>query len=211
MAKLLYILAYLFVHFNYGTASNLEVVNGTIKITVGTTSRCGDTMRFITQELAETYKAYRQYLRLEFVPWGRTNYASNGPMVCQFGPSDCFANRVHRCSLHMLDGDQDAQMAYMNCEFTSPFPATTGSYVCAHNVGLNIRDVNTCVTITGDPLDWEAQQAAKEPMSIINFVPSIHFNDVIDRDLHNQAFRGLKSLVCSALAADGSTSVTNCD
>ncbi|XP_026319130.1 GILT-like protein 1 [Hyposmocoma kahamanoa] len=210
MAKFLYILVCFSVVSNYATATNLEVVNGKIKITVGTTSRCGDTIRFITQELAPTYQAYKQFLTLEFVPWGRTTYASDGTMTCQFGPTDCFANRVHRCALNMLRGDQDAQMSYMNCEFTSPFPATTGSFSCGQDIGLNLRELEDCVYITGVHLDQAAQEAAREPMRIINFVPSIHFNDVIDRNLHNQGFRGLRSLVCSALANDQSTGVTNC-
>lgn len=210
MAKFLYILACLSVVINCATAANLEVVNGTIKITVGTTSRCSDTVRFITEQLAETYEAYGEFLRIEFVPWGRTTFGSDGTMICQFGETDCLANRVHRCALNLLSENQDAQMTYMTCEFTSPFPATTGSYFCGQAVGLDLVDLDYCVSTTGQVLDLAAQEAAREPMYIINFVPSIHFNDIIDRDLHAEGFRRLKSLVCFALAEDESTGVTNC-
>lgn len=209
MAKFLYILC-LCVIFNYATAANLELVDGKIKITVGTTSRCSDTIRFITEQLADTYETYKEFLLLEFVPWGRTRYDDDGTMICQFGAADCFANRVHRCALDLLSGNQDAQMAYMTCEFTDPLPAFTGSYFCAQAAGLNLVNLDYCVSTTGSALDLAAQDAAREPMEIINFVPSIHFNDDIDRDVHDQAFQRLKSLVCLALAEDESTGVESC-
>lgn len=202
MAQFLYIFVCLFIVFNSATAAHLEVeFNSTIKITVGTTAGCTDTWRFITYDLAETYETYKDILEVEFVPWGRTTYLENGTMVCQFGLRDCFANRVHRCALNMLSGNQDAQVAYMRCEFAPPNPAFLGSsYYCAHVAGLHLVNLDYCVTTTGGPLDLAAEEAAREPMRIINFVPSIHFNDIIDVDLHLQAFRRLKSLICFALA-----------
>lgn len=184
--------------------------NGKIKITVGTTAGCSDTVKFFNEHLAETYEAYKEFLDLEIVPWGKTTYDENGIMQCQFGASDCFANRVHRCALNLLIGNQDAQMLYLNCEFTAPFPALSGSYLCAQAAGLNLVDLDYCVYTTGHVLDLAAQEAAREPVETINFIPTVHFNDVVNVDLHNQAINRLKSVICFALAENESTGVTSC-
>lgn len=189
----------------------LQTQNGTIKITIGTTSGCLDTVSFIGQQLAEAYQEYRDFLQVEFVPWGRTVRAADNSLTCQFGPNDCWANRLHRCVLDFLKGNQDAQVHYMTCEFTNPRPAyLQGSYLCAQGVGLNLVDVDYCVAFAGGPLDVAAEQASREPMATINFVPSIHFNDVIDVSLHIQARQRLRSMICFALAEDPTSGVTNC-
>lgn len=211
MVKFLYIFACLSVVFNCATAVDLESVDGKIKITVGTTAGCSATVAFINNHLVETYETYREFLELEFVPWGRTTYNDDGTMECQFGSSDCFANRVHRCALDLLSGNQDAQMFYMTCEFTSPFPAyRNGSYLCAQSVSINLVDLDYCVSTTGHVLDLASQEAAREPMEIIDLIPTVHFNDVVDLPLRIQAVRRLKSMVCFALAEDESTGVTSC-
>lgn len=192
--------------------AQLQVVNGKIKITTGTTSGCSDTINFITQQLADAYEEYKEFLDIEFVPWGRTVRNTDGTLTCQFGDNDCWANRLHRCVLDKLKDNQQAQMDYMACEFTTPFPSyLLRSYQCAAAAGLNLVEVDVCVaTPLGDPLDTAAQNAAAQPMQIINFVPSIVFNDDINIELHNAARTRLKSLICFALAELPDSGVSNC-
>ncbi|XP_061714526.1 GILT-like protein 1 [Cydia pomonella] len=192
--------------------AQLEAVNGRIKITTGTTSGCGDTVNFITNQLSDAYEEYKEFLDIEFVPWGRTVQNANGTQTCQFGPNDCFANRLHRCVLDQLKGNQQAQMDYMRCEFSTPYPSyLQRSYECAAAAGLNLVTIDICVaTPVGDHLDAAAQAAAAEPMATIDFVPSIVFNDQIDVDLHTAARSRLKSMICFALADVPETGVTNC-
>lgn len=192
-------------------ASGLQAVNGRIKITTGTTSGCSDTVNFINNQLVEAYRLYGNFIDLEFVPWGRTIRNENNQMTCQFGVNDCWANRLHRCVLNMLKENQAAQLEYLACEFSPPYPSfLLGTYQCVVNTGLSLVEVDTCVANIGDELDWAAQAAAAEPMRIINFVPSIHFNDVIDIDLHNEARQRLASMICFALAEDPNTGITSC-
>lgn len=191
-------------------ANGLQTINGRIKITIGTTSGCIDTVNFISNQLVPTYQLYREFLDLEFVPWGRTIWNGTG-FYCLFGENDCWANRLQRCVLNMLSGNQEAQFNYMRCEFSIPYPSyLQGSYYCADFAGLSIVDVDYCVANPGDELDNAAQAAATEPMKIINFVPSITFNDVSDVKNHNEARQRLASLICFALADDPTTSITSC-
>ncbi|XP_004921766.3 GILT-like protein 1 [Bombyx mori] len=188
----------------------LQTVNGKIKISVGTTAGCSDTVNFISQQLKEAYDLYKEYLEIEYVPWGRTRF-DNGQFTCQFGVNDCWANRLHRCALNMLRGNQDAQVRYMQCEYAPPFPSfIQGSYVCAREAGLDLVNLDHCVANVGDELDTRAQAAAAQPMAVINFVPSIVLNDEIDRNRHNEAFRRLPSLICFALLDDPNNDITSC-
>ncbi|XP_063534774.1 GILT-like protein 1 [Cydia strobilella] len=192
--------------------AQLQTVNGRIKITTGTTSGCVHTVDFITNQLAHAYEEYKEFLDIEFVPWGRTVQNADGTQTCQFGPNDCFANRLHRCVLDQLKGNQQAQMDYMRCEFSPPHPSyLQRSYACAAAAGLNLVTIDVCVaTPVGDHLDAAAQVAAAEPMATINLVPSIVFNDQIDVDLHAAGRHRLKSVICFALADIPETGVTSC-
>lgn len=208
--KYLFVAVCLYVSVNTINAA-LETVNGKIKISVVTTAGCGDTVNFITNSLAKAYEEYKDFLEVEFVPWGRTRRNPDGSLYCQFGANDCFANRVNRCALDMLKGNQDAQMQYMVCEFTNPRPAyLQGSYLCAQTVGLNLVDLDYCVAHSGTALDNASELIAAEPMKVIDFVPAIYFNDAVDVGLHAEAWFRLSSTLCFALAEDVTTGVTNC-
>ncbi|CAG9134878.1 hypothetical protein JYU34_017620 [Plutella xylostella] len=186
------------------SGQSIDTKDGKIKITTVTTAGCGDTVHFITQRLNPVFNEYKDYLELEFIPWGRTRRNSDGSLTCQFGTRDCWANRVHRCTLNLLKGDQAAQMSYMNCEFSDPRPAyLLGSYTCAGSAGVSLVDLDRCVsTSEGDDLEYEAQEAAAAPMQAINFVPAIVFNDEINYDNHFHARGFLRSMICFALERD---------
>lgn len=192
---------------------NISIIDGKIKITIGTTSGCSDTVRFINQQLVPAYELYSEHLNIEYVPWGRTRRDENGTLICQFGVNDCWANRLHRCALHLLEGNQEAQLEYMTCEFTSPYPAfSQNSYQCAENVGLSVNNIENCYATNSNDLERIAENVSVDPMRVINFVPYITFNDVIDVDLHNEARQDLVKLLCTALANDSSTGISaaNC-
>ncbi|XP_014359288.2 GILT-like protein 1 [Papilio machaon] len=193
--------------------ANITTVDGKIKITIGTTSGCSDTVRFINQQLVPAFELYSEYLKIEYVPWGRTRRDDNGTLICQFGVNDCWANRLHRCALHLLKGNQEAQLEYMTCEFSSPYPAfLQNSYQCAENAGLSVNDIENCFATNSNDLESIAENVSLVPMQVINFVPFITFNDVIDVSIHNQARQNLVKLLCTALANESFTglNIANC-
>ena len=193
------------------SGQGVQVIDGKIKITIGTASGCSDTVRFF-DHLVEANRLYGDFLDIEFVPWGRTRLSDDGEFWCQFGEVDCWANRLHRCVLKMLEGDQEAQVQYMSCEFYGAFgPAfTQGTYACAQAIGVNLIDVDYCVAHPGDELDKQTQEKAVLPIQVINFVPYIMFGGVPDEAVSHEARATLTSMICFALAADPSTGVTRC-
>ncbi|KAJ2951169.1 hypothetical protein O0L34_g5561 [Tuta absoluta] len=201
-----------FLFFACKSLKTQDLVNGKVKISIVTTSGCSDTASFIQEQLIPVYVQYKKYLQVEFIPWGRTKRAQDGSLQCQFGPNDCWANRVHRCALNLIP-NQDSRVYYMSCEFTKPYVAySKKSYGCAKLNGVNLDDLNTCVTETGVFLDDAAEEAARLPMTHINFVPAVIFNDkVYDVIAHEEARRGLSRIICYALANQPElTGVTRC-
>ena len=210
---LVFIAAFFILACTQASGQGLQVVNGKIKITIGTTSGSSDSMIFFRDHLVQAHRLYGNFLDIEFVPWGQTQLSNNGEFSCQFGAHDCWANRLQRCALNMLKGKQDAQVQYMTCEYSSPYPSfAQGSYGCAHASGINLIDLDYCVTHPGDDLDSAAQAAAAQPMQELGGrVPYIVFNGVVNQALHDDALVRLTSMICFALAADESTGVTHCD
>lgn len=212
VGKILYVFVLTFLSTCYG--STIKATNGTLKISVVTTAGCTDTVYFIKEQLLPTYAEFGRFLEVEFHPWGRTVKNSDESLTCQFGPQDCWANRVHRCALNLLSENQDAQVAYMGCEFHDFLsrPAfLDGTLYCGFIAGLNRVSLNICVTTPlGEPLDYVAKQASKIPMEVINFVPAIVFNDNPDVDLWREAFLNLRDTVCKLLTEDPSTGINEC-
>jgi hypothetical protein len=192
--------------------NNVDAQKPRIKLTVGTMSACRDTVNFFRDHLVATFEEYEEFLDVEFVPWGRTAVQPDGSLVCRFGVDDCWANRMQRCVLNMLKGNNRKTMDFMTCEFQSRLPGYTfRSYECSESVGLNVVDVDHCVNNPqNDNLDEEARIASIEPMAVINFIPFILFDDVVDRDTSNQARQRLSSLVCLRLAEDPNSGITGC-
>ncbi|CAH2233736.1 jg20358 [Pararge aegeria aegeria] len=207
-----YNIVFLFVYAYVSTVnSQLQTENGKINIMVGTTSGCRDAANFMPQ-IRSTYNRFKDFVNFEFVPWGKTTRREDGTLNCQFGPRDCWANRVHRCALHMLKGNADAQMKYIECEFSYPQPAyRQGSIVCAYAAGLNVVEMDICIrTGVGDELEIPAEEITREPMGIIQFVPLIVFNNNTNLALHVQGYNRLESVICFALADDETTGITHC-
>lgn len=191
--------------------SQVQMEDGKINVMIGTTSGCSDAARYMSK-VRSTYDRFKDFVNFEFVPWGRTVREGNGTLTCQFGPRDCWANRVHRCALQMLRGNADAQLRYLECEFSPPYPAFyQGSIICAYAAGLNVVDMDICIrTSVGDDLEVPAEEISREPVATINFIPFIVFNNNVNQSLHLQGYQRLESVICFALADNETTGVTHC-
>ncbi|CAH2233735.1 jg20357 [Pararge aegeria aegeria] len=179
---------------------------------IGSTGGCRFAQMFMRQ-VNSTNSLYGKYLDIDFLPWGRTTRHANGTLICQFGEADCWANRVQRCALSLLSGNQDAQVRYMLCEYSDPLPALEQrSLACAAAVGLKIIAVDYCVSTSyGDRLEGPIEERSRKGMEAIDRIPFIVFNNIVSVDLYNEVVRrGLARVVCNALLADPTTSVTAC-
>lgn len=135
------------------------------------TSQCKATMKFITTQLYPTYQELGEHFSVEFVPWGKTKRLDNGTLDCQFGPTDCAANRLQLCALSKLGTDQPKMMEYINCEM-STLSSVSQNYTCVSQVGLSASAVQDCVdSAEGDALEIEAE--GKTSKIVVVYLPTV--------------------------------------
>lgn len=157
---------------------------------------CKDTQNFITKQLYPVYMELRDYISVEYVLWGKSKY-ENGGVTCQFGDDDCWANRIQRCALDGLLGNEDKQMDYMFCEYLTK-AAINKSYECVYNNGLNPQMIDYCINSErGVGFEFEAAQRTI-PLQI-TFVPTIVYGGQFEDALSKIAFKDFRSTTCSIL------------
>lgn len=167
-----------------------------LKFSFYVTSQCRDTINFITRQLHPTYQELSEYLNVEFVPWGKSR-RNNDTITCQFGPTDCVANKIHSCVLNLLGNDQAKMVDYMNCEM-STLSAVQQNYACATSVQVSEAQAKQCFeSQLGNDLQAEAER--KTGTITMVFVPTIVYNDVYSAQVQNAAFANFKNYACSLL------------
>lgn len=189
-----------------------QLRDGKLKITTHYTTGGYEVYNFISNFLVEAFEKYGEFLELEFIPWGTTTRDTEGNLICEAGVRGCFADRVQRCALNMLENNPNRTFEYIKCEFeVQPAPSYQARYTCAHAVGLNMVVLDYCVaSANGDPLDTRAEAAATGPMTAINSVPALVFNDQLNIELHDLGMSRLVSEICFMLAAVPGTGITDC-
>lgn len=178
----------------------IVIVNGPqkLKISFYISSLCKDSKRFLTEKFYPVYQELKDYLDVEFIPWGKARRDAGG-ITCQFGEADCKANKIQSCALHLMGNDQDRQVEYLACEFVNMF-STQGSYQCAEGAGLSAREVQECAELgLGDALQRAAEQ--KTTTIPMNFVPTIVYGNHFDQQIQDMAFADFRKTTCAFLGA----------
>lgn len=90
---------------------------------------CPDSRKLIA-ELDEVYPNFKDDIAVKYVPFGRAkSLDDNGEKFeCHHGPAECAGNRIQSCGLSKLEGNPDAQEAFVVCQMTQPND-TTGKEV----------------------------------------------------------------------------------
>lgn len=77
---------------------------------------CPDS-RKILSDLGREYQTFKQYIQLEFVPFGRAKSldGEGNEFECHHGPKECVANKIHSCGVEHL-GSQGAKQQFVVCQ-----------------------------------------------------------------------------------------------
>lgn len=92
---------------NGNSSSSSSSIDDKLQVTIYYEALCYDSISFITNQLAPTWKRYRQRMDLKLVPFGKayiddSNPAADPVYYCQHGHRECTLNILHGCILDKL-------------------------------------------------------------------------------------------------------------
>jgi len=175
----------------YGVAGTSEEKEDSVKLTLFYNGYCHWCEEFIVDQLYNTWREFKQYIKLDLVP--TANY-------------ECEANILHACAINQAcDGQGSLQcppdqltkaMDYIYCVMQQP-DQKAASDQCAEKSGLKSNIINKCASgPEGEELQsgYNNQTYAFRPK--VTQVPFIVFNDKYNANEEAEARKNLKSVIC---------------
>ncbi|KAJ8985067.1 hypothetical protein NQ317_019750 [Molorchus minor] len=168
-------------------ASESRSQNGwqNVTITVFYESLCPDCIDFVTNQLFPTYKKIGNDLNVDLVPFGNaemTNATGNLTFVCQHGPNECYANKVHSCAVELYSVEESMEFVYCDMQSKNPSSPSNLERVSVSDLLLAKNGVRT-----------------KSFQPRVAFVPTVAFDNYFNETLQNNAQTNLEELVCRLL------------
>ncbi|VDP16303.1 unnamed protein product [Heligmosomoides polygyrus] len=113
-------------------------------------SMCPDTSRFMDNQLMPVYQKYRNYLKINYHPFGPLKYAKCSRTAdgirckCQHGPEECKKNSLQACIIHYFP---DNYMETLACtQGYDDFDEVFGSCIASKYAPAMSQKIHTCAT-----------------------------------------------------------------
>jgi len=192
----------------YGVAGTSEEKEDSVKLTLFYYSYCPFCKQFIKEQLYNTWGEFKQYIKLDLVPFAKTQHYQDGHWVftCMHGPPECVVNIHHACAINQAcDGQGSLQcppdqltkaMDYIYCVMQHE-DQKAASDQCAENSGLKSNIINKCTSGTeGEVLQsgYFNQSHAFHPR--VSHFPFIVINNEYNANEEAEARSDLKSVIC---------------
>ncbi|CAH2090288.1 unnamed protein product [Euphydryas editha] len=182
-----------FVQFSYAVPQKLL-------LSVYYESNCPDSKSFILKQLQPAYHLLHEYVKLRFVPFGKSrsiNYGDDG-FECQHGSAECLGNMVQDCALHQMKAESDKnKLAYVACEMHSE-AGSQGRLDCVEKSNLSSEQVEQCVT-SGQGTILQLESEYFTSLVKPKFVPTITINREFNQEMQDYAQVDLIGTLCSIL------------
>ncbi|XP_045451855.1 GILT-like protein 1 [Melitaea cinxia] len=180
-------------HFSYGAPRKLL-------LSVYYESNCPDSKSFILNQLQPAYYLLHEYVKLKFIPFGKSRSISYGDegFECQHGSAECLGNMVQDCALDQLKKESDKKkLAYVACEMHSE-AGSQGQFDCVEKSSLSSEQVEQCVT-SGQGTILQLESEYFTSLLNLTFVPTVTIDGEFNQEIQDYAQVDLIGTLCSIL------------
>ncbi|XP_043686110.1 gamma-interferon-inducible lysosomal thiol reductase-like [Vespula pensylvanica] len=195
---------------------NYTVVN----VNVYYESLCGDSIRWVKDQLVPNYASLKKHLKITLIPYGKATQTRNAEtgrwhFSCQHGSSECLGNKAQACGIHAIESDyqkneQQDQIVYLiGCTMSDQYPPSAVE-TCAKDYlkEETQKRISECInsSLADDLLAANGDKTwALKPQ--LSFVPTIILNGVRTAEIQKSALNNFKTLICSYLTKDEQRSI----
>ncbi|KAL2725304.1 gamma-interferon-inducible lysosomal thiol reductase-like [Vespula squamosa] len=186
-----------------------------VNVNVYYESLCGDSIRWIKDQLLPNYASLRKHLKITLIPYGKAKHsrnAANGQwdFSCQHGFPECLGNKAQACGINAIESDyqeseQQDQIVYLiGCTMSDQYPPNAVE-TCAKNylTEETQKRISECIHSTvGDDLLARNGDKTWALKPNISFVPTIVVNGVRTAEIQKAVLYNFKTLICSYLKKD---------
>ncbi|CAH1969832.1 unnamed protein product [Acanthoscelides obtectus] len=177
----------------------------TVKVSIYYEALCGDSIRFIAQQLHPNFPKLADYIDLDLVPYGKavhSNIHGTYYFSCQHGPAECKGNVYQSCALSQNQGDRK-NVEFVNCIMRRNPDHFVNVEKCARKHEFNIGKIRNCSRgVEGSELLAQNGEKTLQLEPVLSFVPTIIYNDVYSNQDHMQSLKDFAAVVCSKIEGD---------
>ncbi|XP_035719054.1 GILT-like protein 1 [Vespa mandarinia] len=189
-----------------------------VNVNVYYESLCGDSIRWIKDQLLPSYTSLKKHLKITLIPYGKATQTRNAEtgrwhFSCQHGPSECLGNKAQACGIHAIESNyeeneqQDQIVNLIGCTMSDQYPPSAVEN-CAVKQNLKegaLKSISECTkadnSLADDLLAANGDKTwALNPQ--LSFVPTIIINGVWSGENQKAALHNFTNTICAFLTED---------
>jgi len=162
-------------------------------------SLCGDSQRFMENQLQPTWNELHDIMVVDVVAYGKANdtATSDGGYTfeCQHGAEECRGNMMLACAREHISSHDD-YIDFSICAMVAEYPPDAGEQ-CAKDLNIEYADILKCVeTKESQTALHDLGEMQRKEVPGLDYVPWMIVNGEMNEDIRAMAEFDLFNLTC---------------